>query len=155
MEHAGGRSGAAARKCVAHRRAAGAPGGAASRTVARAGENARCRSRVVRRRDHPSSLSALLREVFRGEFWRRTFTGVELLSKLPRGLAPLLRPGGRALSDGARSGTHLRLLPADPARVRADLPGRYRRVDAGGESAGRDLAIDFHARHAPLPPDAL
>ena len=68
-----------------------------------------------------------------------------LLHPIPRRLEPLLRHRRRPFSERARAASHVRVFPADPARVRPIVSRRNRRLDARGAVAVGGMAIDLHA----------
>ena len=58
-------------------------------------------------------------------------------------------------AERPRSAAHVRLLPADPARLRDHVSRHHRQLPARRPVARGRVAIHFHARHAALPAHAL
>src|SRR5262249_47593627 len=149
LEPSGGPAGATC-ECVADRGAAAAADG----RIAVAAEWRRgCqRPRFDALRGCGSALAvyALLSEISRGAIIAAA-VALAVLCRLPHGLAPFFGDRRCAVSGRPGSAARVCLFPANPAGLRAGVPGYHRRIDARGATARGSVAIDFHARYAALP----
>src|SRR5438552_3536555 len=78
-----------------------------------------------------------------------------VLREVPCRLPALPRPPRRAVARPAGARTPVREPLPGPARLPPHLLAHHRRLDVDGAPARRRLAVDLHARHAPLPAGAL